>query len=365
MPFDRPTLSEIDTRIQTDFKTRIDGATSLLRRSILRIQARVYAGACHLIYGYLQYEKDQLFVTTADTDDLETHGSEYGVARKPPTRATGTGIATGTDGVSVPTNQPLISFSGELYHVADTYTIASGHAHISVVADSFGEIGNDDGGIELYFASPVVGIDSVITIDSSGITGGTDEEDDDDYRQRILARKRRAPHGGAEFDYTNWMLEVAGVTRSWTIPEYYGIGTVGCAFVRDDDSSIIPSEAEKETVRDYLIEHVDPLTGLTVGIPVGAEPGLIMIDLSEQSLDFTIMVSPNNATVQSEIETQLTDLLLTKGGPGQTLYLSDIDAAISSSSSETAHKTIYPTDDIGTATNRVPVLGTVTLQDYA
>lgn len=365
MPFDRPTLTEIDTRIQTDFKTRIDGATSLLRRSILKVQARVYAGACHLLYGYLQYQKDQLFVTTSDAENLELHGNEYGVSRKAPVQATGTATATGTSGTVIPDNTELISDNGASYFIDAEYTIATtGTVTIAFTAEDYGEASNDDSGILLYFVSPIAGVDSYVTVGITGIDGGLDEESDDDYRARVLTRKRRAPHGGAYFDYENWALEVSGVTRAWAIPEYYGVGTVGLAFVRDDDSSIIPSAAEMATVRAYLVEHTDPLTGLTVGIPVGAEPGLIMIELQEEALNFTVMVSPNSATVQSEIETKLTDLILTKGGPGQTIYMSDIDAAISASSSEAAHKTISPTDDLASATNRVPVLGTVTLQDY-
>lgn len=366
MPFDRPTLTEIDTRIQTDFKTRIDGATSLLRRSILKVQARVYAGACHLLYGYLQYQKDQLFITTSDTENLELHGNEYGVAKKDPVKATGTATATGTAGIAIPISSELISDNGTSYFTDAEYTIGlTGSVDVNFTAEDYGEAGNDDGGILLYFVSPIASVNSYVTVNSSGIDGGLDEEDDEAYRARILTRKRRAPHGGAYFDYENWALEISGNTRAWAIPEYYGVGTVGLAFVRDDDSSIIPSAAEMATTRAYLVEHTDPLTGLTVGIPVGAEPGLLMIELQEESLDFTLMVSPNNSTVKAEIESKLEDLILTKGGPGQTIYLSDIDAAISASATEVAHKTIYQTDDLASATNRVPVLGTVTLQDYA
>lgn len=365
MPFERPTLSELDERIQTDFKTRIDGATSLLRRAVLKVQARVYAGACHLLYGYLQFEKNQLFITSADTDNLDIHGNEYGVARKAPVKASGTATATGTVGTIIPVGTELISSQDISYFTDEEATIgADGTCELAFTAGDYGEDTNDDAGIELYFVSPIAGVDSAVTVGLLGIAGGLDEEDDEAYRQRVLTRKRRAPHGGAYFDYENWALEVSGVTRAWAVPEYYGIGTVGLAFARDNDSSIIPSEAEKEEVREYLIEHIDSVTGLTQGIPVGAEPGLIMIDTSEQTLDFTIMCIPNTAAVKAQIEEKLADLILSKGGPGQTIYKSDIDVAISSAPLETAHKLVYPTDDIASASNKIPRLGTVTMQDY-
>lgn len=365
MPFDRPTLSELDERLQSDFKTRIEGATSLLRRAVLKVQARVYAGACHLLYGYLQFEKNQLFVTSADTENLDTHGNEFGVARKAPVKATGTADATGTAGTIIPMGAELISSQDKSYFIDEEISIgADGTIDIDFTAEEFGEDSNDDSGVELYFVSPIAGVDSTVTVGIMGISGGLDEEDDEAYRQRVLTRKRRAPHGGAYFDYESWALEVSGVTRAWALPEYYGIGTVGLAFARDDDPSIIPSEAEKETVRDYLVEHIDSVTGLTQGIPVGAEPGLIMIDTSEQTLDFVIMSIPNTAAVKTQIEEKLADLIVSKGGPGQTIYKSDIDVAISAAPLEMAHKLVSPTDDIATASNKIPRLGTVTMQDY-
>ena len=50
MAFSRPTLQQIVDRIENDFKTRIDNAQSLLRRSVLKIMARVYAGTADLLY---------------------------------------------------------------------------------------------------------------------------------------------------------------------------------------------------------------------------------------------------------------------------------------------------------------------------
>jgi len=71
MPFARPTLQEIVDRIVSDIQSRITGATTLLRRSILRVLARVYAGAVHLVYGFLEFMKDQIFVQSADAEYLE------------------------------------------------------------------------------------------------------------------------------------------------------------------------------------------------------------------------------------------------------------------------------------------------------
>ena len=41
--------------------TRIEGGTSLLRRSVLKVMARVYGGVVHLLYEFLDYHSKQLF----------------------------------------------------------------------------------------------------------------------------------------------------------------------------------------------------------------------------------------------------------------------------------------------------------------
>jgi uncharacterized phage protein gp47/JayE len=53
MPFDRPSLSELAIRAISDIQTRVTGASTLLRRSVLRVLAKVQAGANHLLYGYI------------------------------------------------------------------------------------------------------------------------------------------------------------------------------------------------------------------------------------------------------------------------------------------------------------------------
>ena len=81
MPWDRPSLQEIVTRATSDFQTRITGATSLFRRSTLKVMAIVLAGVAHLLYGYLDFQSDQLFISSADSERLNDIADEYGKVR--------------------------------------------------------------------------------------------------------------------------------------------------------------------------------------------------------------------------------------------------------------------------------------------
>lgn len=365
MPFSKPTLQEIIDRIEGDFTTRVSGTSSFLRRSVFKIMARAYGAAVYTLYGYLNFMKDQLFATSADAEFLEMIGNEYGITRKAPVAATGECRATGTNGYTIPAGTELQYTDEQLYTVDEDAIIVTGYADLLLTAKEAGEDGNQSGSGTLTFVSPIIGINSTATIDTAGIFGGLDQESDDDLRERILARKRQPPAGGAEFDYTIWALEVSGVTRAWTIPQYYGIGTVGVAFVRDNDpSTIIPNATQRQEVRDYILEHIDPLTGITVGCPVTAEPGLFVIDISEQTFDFEVDIVPNNVTVQGYVQDMIESLILEKGGPGETMYYSDMVKYISNATGVTAIRMVSPSADIGVATNKVPVLGTITYGDY-
>jgi len=364
MPFTRNTLQEIVDRIISDFQTRITGATSLLRRSTLSVIARIIGGAVHLLYEYLDYQARQLFVSIADEAGLESHSSEYGIARKAAVVAIGSGQATGANGTPIPAGSELVSSDDQIYTTDEEVIVAGGIATLDFTASVAGADGNDDAGISLTFSSPIAGIDTTITVDADGISGGSDEEADSALRERVLARKRQPPHGGADFDYEAWALEVSGVTRSWSQPLYQGLGTIGIAFVRDGDDSIIPNSTQRDLVRAYIVEHEDPATGKTVGCPVTAEPGLFMIELNLLSINFTIAISPNTTAVQDAVENNLADLILRDGGPEETIYLSKISEAISLATAEVTHRLDTPVADVTAAVDEVHVLGTITFSDY-
>lgn len=363
MPFDRPTLTTLIDRAVSDIQTQISGATTLLRRSVLKVLAKVQAGANHLLYGYLDYQSKQLFATTADQIGLISHGQEWGMDRDDAVAATGSAVVTGTTGLTVPADTELQSADGQIYTVDEDVVIAGGTGTIDLTAQEAGADGNQDASTTLIFVSPISGINSSATVDSDGLNNGEDIEDVEDWRARILSRKRNPPHGGAEHDYITWMLEVDGVTRAWCIPLYNGVGTVGCAFVRDEESPIIPSASELDTVESYIISHTDEATGKTVGIPVTAEPGLFMVTLAELDVDMTISIYPNTVAVQNAIDSAIEDALYDHGGPGETVYLSQLQKAIASTAVEWFRIDSPVVDSVATQT-QVHVVGTITYQDY-
>jgi uncharacterized phage protein gp47/JayE len=364
LSFSRPTLTELVDRITNDMETRITGVGSLFRRSLLKVLCKVFAGAVHLVYGYQYYMADQLFVSTADENYIGVHATEYGLSADDGNKATGSGTVTGTTGITIPALTKLQSTDGYIYIIDDAVTLAAGTGTVDFTAEEVGADYNDDGSITLTFVSPITNVNSDVTVSSSGITGGTDADTADDTRERVLRRKRLPPHGGALFDYVTWMKEVSGVTRAWAFDQYAGNGTVGCAFVRDDDTVIYPTQTQRDAMVTYLESHTDPASGDTVGIPVGASGGLSILPVEAYSVDFTIQISPNTAAVQTAIEAELDDLFLREGQPGSTLYLSQINEAISSATNEDYHVIVSPTTNVVTNYNQVPLVGTVTFTSF-
>jgi len=365
MAFIRPTLTQLHDRISSDITTRITGADALLRRSVLKVLAKVFAGAVHLLYGFLEYQSRQLFASTADGDGLAQIGNEFGVTQKAAVVSTGNAAVTGTNGTVIPAATELVATDGQTYTVDANVTIALGVGTVALTAAIGGLDGNQDASAVLSFVSPILNIGSTATVDADGLADGLDEETVEDWRDRILRRKRLPPHGGTNFDYIAWALEVSGVTRAWAVSLYQGPGTVGVAFVRDDDAGgIIPTEAERDAVYNYLLTHTDPASGEQVGAPVTATPGLFVIELSAKAIDFTIKLDPNTSAVQAAAEAQIASVLKSDGGPGKTVYLSRITEGISNAFNENRNQITLPADDQAAATNEVHTVGTITWQDY-
>lgn len=363
MSLTRPTLTSLIDRIAADFKAAF-GATYIALRSFLMVFSRVIGGAVHLLYGYIDNVVDELFVLTASTTYLERIGAEYGILRNEAVAAKGTVTITGVAGTIVPIGTELQSSSDNLYTTDAAATIGiGGSITADVTASEEGTASNESGGAVLTFVTPIAGVDTSVTADSDGLTGGTDEETDDDYRTRILDRKRFAPQGGCAEDYIAWAKEVSGVTRAWVYEQYQGRGTLAVFFMRDGDANPFPNAAALLAVYNYIVSHEDS-RGVTVGCPVTAKPGLFVLAPTAKTVDMSIAIYPNTVAVQAQVTAELEDLFQREGGLGETIYLSEIREAISAAADEEHHTLVSPVADVACLYNEVAVLGTITWSAY-
>lgn len=349
MPFARPTLPDLVSRISADFKSRLSLVSAPLRRSVVYVASRVVAGAVHMLHGHMEFLGKQIFADISEDEYLVRQAGLYGRTKAAATFATGTVDLTGTNGTVVPIGSVLRRSDGAEYETTGEVTIANGVAEPPVTAVLAGADGNADSGVVLTFESPTAGIDAEATVTVSGLTGGADQESTDALRTRLLQRLQNPPEGGAEEDYRSWALEVDGVTRVWVYPRANGAGTVVVRFMRDDDvGGGFPSVGEVTDVQTY-IDTLRPVTAdVTVLAPVA------------KSWNFTIAVTPNTTAVRDAVEAELEDLFLREGEPGETVRLWKVEAAIANANGLTDYTLTTPAADLTHAAGELPTVGTIT-----
>lgn len=100
MAFDRPTLRELITQMTTDAER--EAGAKQLRQSNLRVLPKVFAYACHGLYGFIAWILKQLFPDTAEKQFLERQASIQGIYRRAASKATGTLTVSYTEGATLP-----------------------------------------------------------------------------------------------------------------------------------------------------------------------------------------------------------------------------------------------------------------------
>lgn len=355
MPFERPTLSALVTRIRSDIRARLSFANVLLRRTFVDILAAVWAGAAHLLHGHLEWVARQLFPDTSEREFLLRQAAMYDITPTPATYASGTVTATGTDGEDIVTGTVMVRASdGATYEVTADATIAGGEATVSVEATLAGDAGNLDAGEILSFETPIAGVDSEVTVDVDGLAGGHDEEGTEEVRDRLILRLQQPPTGGSDQDYIAWALEVAGVTRAWVFRHENGLGTVVVRFVMDGQNPIIPSAGDVTAVQTKLNSERPVTAEVTAEAPVALP------------VNFTIAVVPNTAAVKAAVEAELADLLLREAAPGDgltdqgTILLSAIRTAIGVAEGLEDYTLTVPAADVEPDLGEIATMGTVT-----
>lgn len=354
MPWATPTLREVREMVRDDVTAALGGAV-VIGNSVLRVMSDAKAGLAHLVLRYIDWLSRQLLPDTAETEWLDRHGNIWltnadgSVGRKVATYASGSVKFTGIDGSIVPQGTQLEGIDVN-YETTEEVTIGPGAVEAAVVALSSGVIGNRESGETLSVIGVVSGVDTSVEIVS--LIGGTDEESDEELRARILFRIQRPPMGGDKDDYELWTRAVAGVTRAWAAPNEMGIGTVTIRFLMEDlypENYGVPMQEDIDTVGAYI----DTKRPVAVKDIFVVAPIIQPIDLTIASL------SDDTTAVRARIEASLLEMFEQRSAPGQTIYRSWVDEAISSAIGEEHHELTFVTTP-ATSNGHMPVLGNIT-----
>lgn len=347
MPITRPTLSTLVTRISGDIQGGVSATAPLLQSSVLSVLARVFAGSCHLLWGFLQWISQQVMPDTAEAEYLERWSAIYGIYRTPATYASGEVEVSGTNGTTLPAGTVFVASGVEYASEADE-TIASGTATLVITALTPGSVGSLAEGQVLDLLQPVAGVQSAGVVLASGLTPASDAETDEALRTRLLARIQNPPQGGSEADYIEWMLANTDIapTNAWVYPNYDGAGTVGITFTVSGGP--VPSGGQVTDMEAYIQELA----------PVTAQ--VICFAPSLQSVDLTIHISPDTVALRNLVSESLEDYFAREGAPGSTLYLSQINEAIASVDGIIDHSLTVPVANVVLGAGEIAELGTIT-----
>lgn len=347
MAFERPTLTDLVSRVSADFVSRLELQGAVLRRSLVYVLARVVAGATHMLHGHLDYLARQLFPDQSDDTFLIRQASVYGLTKTAATFAAATVEFTGTDGEVIPAGTLLVRSDGAEYETDADGTIASGAVEVAVTALVAGADGTLTAGVTLALESPIENVTSTADVVES-TSDGTDEETTEELRVRLLEHLAEPAHGGTEADYVAWAKEVSGVTRVWVTPLELGPGTVVVRFVRDNDADPIPSVGEVADVQAKIDDEAPAHATVSVVAPVDAP------------IDLTLSITPDTSALRAAVEAELEDLLLRESEPAATILLSSLRTAIGSTAGITDYTLTAPAANVTHTVNQLPSLGTIT-----
>ena len=333
MPWIRPTIQQITSRIEKGIESRLFGSVALLRRAVLRILARVFAGSIHTSYGFIDFVKDQVFVTTAEGEYLDRHGRLWGINRLPGSFAEGPVEFSGPSGTNIPADTRIQTDEGIEYGTVVAGVIGGGG---TVILTAQAVESGDDGNIvfnpsidfNFQLISPITGVDSNVLL-TADMTGGEDSETDEEYRTRILQRIQSPPMGGTADDYIAWALEVSGVGRAWSYPLANGAGTVAVCVISDDILDPTPSVQLLSDVTGYI----DTKKPVTASLFVESITDNYGADGYAEVLVSLYIVNSTDLDLRERIEDNLNQLFQPHK-PGNNIKASQVKGAISASGVE-------------------------------
>jgi len=126
MPWNRPTLQELNERTSRDFSGRLLDGAKPLDRSVIAVLSKVWAGSAHEMHGFLAWVFKQVFADTAEVVYLERWAAVWNLFRKPAAPAAGEIVFSGTDGAIIPAGTLVQNQSTQVRYVVQFDCIISG-----------------------------------------------------------------------------------------------------------------------------------------------------------------------------------------------------------------------------------------------
>lgn len=354
MPFSRPTILEIQTRLRADFKSQLPDFDPYLPRSVIAGLINSYAGAVHELNGRLELAARNAFADTADLEDLKRIGEIHGVTQWGGAKTTAAFVYLGTESTVIPAGTFHTNANGYRYTNPILGTVnASGFVAISVEAVDIGTEYNMGVGTVVELEEPITGITPGSGESPLGGHDGANAQSDDEYRAAVLAQLRRRPQGGTRYDFERWVYESSSEwTRVWILDPATGSNLISVYCVDDtldeDGNLIAPIASHYTATEDYIkTAYRRPLCA-----DVQVQSPSLLVDI-----DPNITLTPNTTDVQEAIAQEIIQFLIREAEIGGTLIWSALNEVISRAAGETDHTLTSPSGNVALSAGQLHVIG--------
>lgn len=224
---------------------------------------------------------------------IDKKAANYGITRKPGTKASAVMTFTGTDGTIIPAGTVFLTADGLEYETIASATIASGTATATAKSVEVGELYNVAAGTITQQTKSITGLSSVT---NAAATGGTDAETDASLVERLYAYLQKPASSGNVYHYEQWALAVPGVGGAKVTPLWDGPGTVKVLIVGSNKQSV------DETIVTNCAAYIEDHRPIGATVTVLSATGL-SIDVSAS---ITVDSSTTKETVKTAFESSLT-----------------------------------------------------------
>ena len=273
--FDMQTAITVLERMQDEFiENTQDSEVSAIEGTFAFDALSANATEFEKAYAEMSLMIEAAFADTSWGKFLTMRAAEFGVDRKPATKAIGVLTITGNKGVRVP--------AGSLFDVDDDTQFTTNEAcvigqdgtvDVRITCTTAGARGNVGAGTINHIPVSIYGVKSCSN--AAPTYDGYDEESDKALLERYLVVVRTPATSGNKYHYYNWAMSIAGVGGCRVLPLWDGPGTVKVLVVNSNMQT-----ASQEIVQEVAgyIETVRPIgADVTVVSPV---PKMLNISVS-------------------------------------------------------------------------------------
>lgn len=339
-------------------------------RGMFAIIFRTVAMELRQVHDHVAWWGIQIFVDTAEDEFVLRHASIWGVERRPATAAVGTVLVEGVPGTLLASEIELATSDGIVIVTTAGATIGvGGSVSVPVIADAaYAESGNIEGGSRVATVLPYPAI-SRVTIEEPGLAGGAPIESMASLQQAVMQRIRQPPHGGAGFDYPEWLRAAFAVRAVKPVTDWIGRGSVGVIVImKDGIFGRAPTDPELDAMLDYL-----GTPGSATGVrPVTAH--VVMVPGEPTEIPLTVRLRPDTVATRAAVTEAWQRHVATIGDAGDSGNISPIGAtiepsriseAISAAAGEYAHDLIEPSEPYTLDPDQYPLPAAPTFEDPA